>query len=206
MLRTVRDFQAFTDAYDPWDETTDKSTYAKFRRCLKGDSKDAWNIMIDGESQTELEFVNYLTDWIEGKIGITAYKVQVKYLKKTPKPSNLDTKKWTKKIRSINTFLKLMSQNAVKLTDTELLEHVILENIPTRWKQECDFKGIDEESWKTSQRVGNKNAISKESMKISNGVKCKLSYSPMRNTSHPPMDIQDLPSGTQETIELQETI
>ena len=30
--------------------------------------------MIDGESQTQLEFKNYLTDWAEEYIGITAYK------------------------------------------------------------------------------------------------------------------------------------
>lgn len=33
-----------------------------------------------------------------------------------------------------------------KLNDTDLLEHNILENIPNRWKQECDLKGIDEYS------------------------------------------------------------
>ena len=88
--------------------------------------------MIDRESQTELEFINYLIDWIEIEIEITAYKAQVKYLKKTSKPNNLDTKKWMKKVRHINTFLKLMISNAVKLTDTKFIEHVILEIIPTR--------------------------------------------------------------------------
>ena len=102
--------------------------------------------MTEEETKTELEFVNYLTNWIDGEIGTTAYKAQVKYLKKTPTPYNLDVKKWLKKVRNINTFLKLMNPNMVKLTNTELLEHIILENIPTRWKAECDFKGIDEDS------------------------------------------------------------
>ena len=41
-------------------------------------------------------------------------------------------------------------------------------------------------------------------MKIPNRVKYKRSYSPVRNTSQPPIDIQDLPNGTQETLEIQE--
>ena len=51
-----------------------------------------------------------------------------------------------KKNRIINTFLELMNPKAVILTATELLEHVILVNIPTRWKQEYNFRGIDEDS------------------------------------------------------------
>ena len=40
-----------------------------------------------------------------------------------------------KKVRTINTFLKLMSSKAVKLIDTEVLEYIILEDIPTRWEK-----------------------------------------------------------------------
>ena len=45
-----------------------------------------------------------------------------------------------------------MSSKVVKLSDTELLEYDILKYIPSRWKQECDFKGIDEDSkWSEAQ-------------------------------------------------------
>ena len=146
LLRTVRDFVSFVDSYELWSEMSDKSVYAKFRRCLKGDSRDAWDDLVSGETQTELEFEDYLKDWIEGELGTNAYKAQIKYLKKTSKPSNIDVKKWIKKVRNINAFLPLMSSKAAKMTDNELLEHVILENIPNKWIQECDLKGIDEDS------------------------------------------------------------
>ena len=103
---------------------SDKSIYAKLKRCLKGDSRDAWYIIIYKESQTQLELGNYLTEWMEGEIGTVAYKTQVKYLKNTTKPNNVDTKKWINKVRNINTFCRLMSSKAVKLTDTELLDNI----------------------------------------------------------------------------------
>ena len=74
LLRTVRDFVAFVGSYEIWNEMTDKSVYAKFRRCLKGDSRDAWDDLVSRESQTELEFEDYIKDWIEGEIDTTAYK------------------------------------------------------------------------------------------------------------------------------------
>ena len=146
LLRTFRDFVSFVDSYELWSEMFDKSVYAKFTRCLKGDSRDAWDDLVSGETQTEMEFEDYLKDWIEGELGTNAYKPQIKYLKKTSKPSNIDVKKWIKKVRNINAFLPLMSSKAAKMTDIELLEHVILENIPNKWIQECDLKGIDEDS------------------------------------------------------------
>ena len=97
LLRTFRDFVSFIDSYELWSEMTDKSFYAKFRRCLKGDSRDALDDLVSGKIQTELEFEDYVKDWIEGEIGTNAYKAQIKYLRKTSTPSNIDVKKWTKR-------------------------------------------------------------------------------------------------------------
>ena len=46
----------------------------------------------------------------------------------------------------MNAFLPLMSSKVTKMTDTDLLEHVILENISNKLIQECDLKGIGEDS------------------------------------------------------------
>ena len=114
---------------------TDTSVYAKFRRCLKGDSRDIWDDLVFGESQTELEFEDYVNDWVEGEIDTNTYKSKIKYLRKTVKPSNIDVKKLIKKIRNINAFLPSISSKAIKMIDNDMLEHVILENIPNKWIQ-----------------------------------------------------------------------
>ena len=77
--------------------------------------------LVSGKIQTELEFEDYVKDWIEGEIGTNAYKAQIKYLRKTSTPSNIDVKKWIKKVRNINAILPLMSSKATKMTDTDLL-------------------------------------------------------------------------------------
>lgn len=65
---------AFIDSYKLWTKISDKSVYAKFRRCLTGNLRETLDNLIDGETQTELEFGNYMIDWIEEEIGTTAFK------------------------------------------------------------------------------------------------------------------------------------
>ena len=72
LLRTIRDFVSFVNSYELWSEMTDKSVYTKFRRCLKEDSRDAWDDLVSRESQTELEFEDYVKDWIKGEIDTNA--------------------------------------------------------------------------------------------------------------------------------------
>ena len=146
LLRTVRDFKNFVDTYDLFTELNETSVYAKFRRVLKGDTKDTWDELIHGETLSEENFDTHLADLITDELGTEAFKYQVKYLRKTKKPRNLTLKSWMKRVKSLNSYLPLLKAGEKRLPEEYLLEEVILENIPSRWQRECDLRDIDETS------------------------------------------------------------
>ena len=92
LLRTVRDFKNFVDTYDLFAELKETSVYAKFRRVLKGDTKDSWDELINGETKSQTNFDTHLVDLVTDEIGTEAFKYQVKYLRKTKKPKNVTLK------------------------------------------------------------------------------------------------------------------
>ena len=100
LLRTVRDFKNFVDTYDLFTELNEISVYAKFRRVLKGDTRDTWGELIHGENLSEANFDTHLADLVTGELRTEAFKYQVKYLSKTKKPRNLTLKSWIKRVRS----------------------------------------------------------------------------------------------------------
>ena len=144
LLRTVRDFKNFVDTHDLFAELKETSVYAKFRRVLKGDTKDSWDELINGETKSQTNFDTHLADLVTDEIGTEAFKYQVKYLRKTKKPKNVTLKCWMKRVRTLNSYLPLLKAGEKRLTEEYLLEEVILENIPARWQRECDLRDIDD--------------------------------------------------------------
>ena len=117
LLRTVRDFKNFVDTYDLFTELNETSVYAKFRRVLKGDTKDTWDELIHGETLSEENFDTHLADLITDELGTEAFKYQVKYLRKTKKPRNLTLKSWMKRVKSLNSYLPLLKAGDKRLTE-----------------------------------------------------------------------------------------
>ena len=117
LLRTVRDFKNFVDTYDLFTELNETSVYAKFRRVLKGDTKDTWDELIHGETLSEENFDTHLADLITDELGTEAFKYQVKYLRKTKKPRSLTLKNWMKRVKSLNSYLPLLKAGDKRLTE-----------------------------------------------------------------------------------------
>ena len=117
LLRTVRDFKKFVGTYDLFTELNETSGYAKFRRVLKGDTKDTWNELIHGETLSEANFDTHLADLVTDELGTEAFKYQVKYLRKTKKPRSLTLKNWMKKVKSLNSYLPLLKAGDKRLTE-----------------------------------------------------------------------------------------
>ena len=77
-------------------------------RCITGERKYAY-----GEERTEEDFATQIIDLIVGEVGIDAHKDQVKYLRNTKKPGNMQVNKWFKRIRFINRMLPLLQVYSV---------------------------------------------------------------------------------------------
>ena len=89
LLLTVRDFDTLCETYELWDNLSVANVYGKFRYCFKGDTRGAWDEIIDGEERTEEDFATQIIDLIVGEVGMDAHKDQVKYTRNTKKPGNM---------------------------------------------------------------------------------------------------------------------
>ena len=59
-------------------------------------------------------------------------------MRSTKKPIELKVRKWVQRIKTINTYLKLLDPNRTRLTDQQIVEHIIAPNIPQSWSK--DFR------------------------------------------------------------------
>jgi len=98
LLLTIRNFCEMASTYELWTNLGVPNIYGKFRRCLKGEIRGLWDEIIDGEPRSEAEFEEQLGYLVVGELGMDAHKNQVKYLRRTKKPSNMPVQKWFKRI------------------------------------------------------------------------------------------------------------
>ena len=89
---------------------------------LKRDTKDTWDELIHVETPSKENFDTHLADLVTDELGTEAFKDQVKYLRKTKKPRNLTLKSWIKRVRSLKSYLPLLKEGEVRLTEEYLLE------------------------------------------------------------------------------------
>jgi hypothetical protein len=138
ILKLVREFQNLVDTYDLWHvaPTVARSAvivYADFRRCLKGNAREIWDVIVGNQPRTAAQFQVQLKQLIKKHIGQNALQNQILYLETTKKPENMSVLQWINRINNINVCLPLMAENAVRLTEYELATKVIARNIPSSW-------------------------------------------------------------------------
>ena len=73
-----------------------------------------------------------------------AHKDQVKYLRNTKKPSNMQVKKWFKRIRFINQMLRLLQEGAKAKSELDMLENLVFEKNPKDWMMQTELKDVNE--------------------------------------------------------------
>jgi hypothetical protein len=134
ILKLVKEFQNLIDTYNLWHNGTVAESaamiYADFRRCLRGNARDMWDIIISNQPRTAAQFQVQLKKLIKKHIGQTALQNQVLYLETTRKLENMSVLQWINHINNINAYLALLADNAVKLTEHELATKVVARNIP----------------------------------------------------------------------------
>ncbi len=53
----------------------------------------------------------------------------------TKKPESLSVMQWISQVNNINSYLPLMANNAVRLTEYEIATKVIARNLPPNWER-----------------------------------------------------------------------
>ena len=134
LLETLREFENVTSTYELWDTETDTIVYARFRRCLIGSARDSWDAIIEGQVKTQENFDEAILSLSEEVIGLDAEENQKEYLKNTPKPSNMSVKNWIRRIKHINSLIRLMGEGATGLSTKTIIIEVITGNVPAAWR------------------------------------------------------------------------
>ena len=99
--------------------------------------------MDEEENERDQEaFEAAISSHIESSFSEQAYIRQKTYLRSTPKPRNLNVKKWINRILTINSFLPLMETGAHRLTEKDIITDVITPNIPIEWKSQYLLQGL----------------------------------------------------------------
>ncbi len=142
ILKLVKEFQNLIEAYNLWhtNGTVAQSAaviYADFQRCLKGNTREIWDVIVSNQPRTAVQSQVQMKKFIKKHIGQATLQNQVMFLEKTRKPENMSVLQWINQINNINACLPLMAENAVKLTEYELAMKVIARNIPPSWV--CPF-------------------------------------------------------------------
>ena len=142
-LYAVNEFQNVIDTYDLFQsdgnsterQKAARKVFSKFRRVLRGNARDTWQSILDEANDvwSEKEFYDCSAKFISEILGEFPYKNQVDYLKRTAKSHDLSAKKWINRIKFINAHLPLMKDKGKKLSEEELIENVITDNIPDEW-------------------------------------------------------------------------
>jgi hypothetical protein len=135
-LKLVKEFKNLIETYDLWNGQEGAAlVYRYFRRCITGSARDLWDRICEEEEeeQDELTFEAHLFELTSEILGADACQLQKDYLKKTRKPEKMSVKQWISRMRNINSYLPLMEQDAVVLTERELIAEVITPNLPKPW-------------------------------------------------------------------------
>jgi hypothetical protein len=106
MLKLVREFQNLVDTYDLWHiaPTVARSAvivYSDFRRCLRGNAREIWDVIIANQPRTAAQFQVQLKQLIKKHIGQNALQNQVLYLETTRKPESMSVLQWINRINNI---------------------------------------------------------------------------------------------------------
>ena len=66
----------------------------------------------------------------------------LKYARKTKKPCNVSSKKWTKKVAQHLQLREFLDENARKIKTREMLEEILFPNMPEFWHKNLVCVGI----------------------------------------------------------------
>ena len=122
-----------------------KEVYRKFRSCLKGEARDTWLKLV--EDQPILATDNYV---IDNTYGVSNFETNQKslikasldeeviedlktYLQNQKKPRNMRIDNYIRSVKTLNNYIPLMDNGAIKLTEREMIRQVVLKGIPVTW-------------------------------------------------------------------------
>jgi len=144
LLVLLKEFNNMVSSNELWDNLAPKAIFYEFRRCLRDESRDSWDSIIedqesDGDEEewmTKEGFNAVLQTFVENTLTEGAGTRQKQYLRCTLKPRNMTVKNWITRVQFINTCLPWMEPNCSKFTEKELILEVITPNNPMAWHKD----------------------------------------------------------------------
>ena len=133
LLRMIRYFNNMITTYDLFNKESAPEVFSRFRRCLADNGLDTWLSIITGKNQIKTNFKDSLYVLTRIPLGKDAYNDQVKYLRDTRKPRDINVTSWTRQLKTINSYLELMKKGGKAFTEEELIRQVIAKNAPRVW-------------------------------------------------------------------------
>jgi hypothetical protein len=129
--------------------------YSNFERLLVDSALDDYLELLQ-EMDEEMEeertergqeaFNALVKAFVQASLGDRAFIRQRNYLRKTPKPASLSVKQWVARIRTINSYMPLMAEDGDQtLSEVDLIQDVITENIPHEWRKDYLMQGLHKE-------------------------------------------------------------
>lgn len=135
--------ERFLKSCQEWNKATKGYTYMfnrenitktarKFTKCFAGATDDdaVTKILDTTGALTEARFNSLKQEFIEEKCGQKAAVLQLRYLRRTPKPKAMTTAEWNRRIKYINSLIPLMDETSTPLSEDELITDVIEPNFP----------------------------------------------------------------------------
>lgn len=133
LVKLVRQFRKAVESYDLFNHLGGAEVYDKFKQCLEGDALDTWEAIVVDED--EANWNANIAQLLDVLINDEAFANQKEYLQETRKPNSMTMKKWTLRLKSINSYLPYLGleNGEVAMTEDELVK-IITRNIPNSWK------------------------------------------------------------------------
>jgi len=142
-LETIQEFKTLLVNYPTMleDDQQVANSQLQFQDCLRGETlRDYKRITQEYSVYTtpskEENFASILWELTSEVMGDRASQDQMAYLRRTNKPRSLTVKKWISRIQNINALLPHMSEGSNALTKEQMIEEVIVPNIPTQYLRE----------------------------------------------------------------------
>ena len=111
-----------------------------WKRILKDTEKTDWEdaaeeIETDVSEHIKVTFKETMQFFVKETLPSDALESILKHARKTKKPHNVSSKKWTKKVAQCSQLREFLDKNARKIETRETLEEIMFPNMPEFWHE-----------------------------------------------------------------------
>jgi hypothetical protein len=121
---------------DIWTEENSAEIYSKFKQVIRGSAADQWvRVLQEKKKKTLAKFEKISSELTKVMLLKDPAERQIKYVQTTKEPMQLNVQERVGRIKTINEYLPRMEPEQGKLTDKQIINRILVENMPGHWQE-----------------------------------------------------------------------